>query len=543
MSLRIRLIALVLISAISIVALGASVYFQFKRNASAVDAVFDSSVPALIGVSELESGIKSIQMNAVEVVYASDLGFHESQIQKLPDDMKALDAKLAEQLKYASSEPQKNVIVELQDQFKEYFASINQAVMLRKSGQKDMASADINANATVSLREIQQTLGTLIIEKQRAKQDALQKIAASFRNNIIGLTIAVSVILVLLVAAGTWIYRGIVNPINGMKLAMDEIAETLDFTRRVPIKSNDEIGQSVMAFNKLVETLHAALSEMAGIIKQNEVASLEMHQSAALLELIAENGHSASAEIDSATEQIINLIGDVASNSEGAGELTARSGKEAIENGHTIRSAVDRVHDLTHSVGQAADRVFEMAQAGQNISIVVDEIRLIATQTNLLALNAAIEAARAGEAGRSFSVVADEVRKLAESVAVSTESISSRIKEIQDTSASSSEFMRRVISDMELSMKMVKSAGSGMANIEHYADQVTGTVGTIKQLAVSGLESSGGIVNQVRNIRTLIDDAGKAAVHTKDAAESIRDISLQMANVVERFKLGHAPAF
>jgi methyl-accepting chemotaxis protein len=507
-----------------------------------VDSVFDSSVPALIGVSELASDIKSIHMNAIEVIYASDLKPYEPQLLKLPDDMKVLEEKLASQLKYASNETQKNVIAELQDQFKEYFAGINQALMLRKSGQKEMAAIDISANATVSMHQIQQALGTLIIEKQRAKQESLEKISASFKSNNAWLTVAVLVIAILLASAGSWIYHGIVSPLNNMKMAMHEIAETLDFTRRVPIKNNDEIGQSVMAFNKLVETLDSALSEMAGIIKRNEVASIEMLQSAGVLELISKNGNSASAEIDSATGQIIRLIGDVASNSEGAGELATRSGREATENGQTIRTAVDRVNDLTNSVGQAADRVFEMAKAGQNISIVVDEIKMIATQTNLLALNAAIEAARAGEAGRSFSVVADEVKKLAESVAASTESISSRIKEIQDTSASSSELMRQVISDMDLSMQMVKSAGAAMANIEDYADQVTGTVGTIKQLAVSGLESSGGIANQVKNIRALIDDANNAAARTKCSADSIRGISSHMARVVERFKLGAIPS-
>lgn len=540
MSIRRRLELLIILSMISIIALGVTVYFQFQRNAKIVNAVINRTVPAFQGVAEVESDIKSIQMTAITLVDAPDLKLYDQEMQRLPAAMKALQSKLNAQLQYSDSTTQKKLILEIQDQLKSYFEAVNQAISFSSRDQKDLAAADLSANASVMLQELQQSLATLIVEKERTKNASVAELNVVFKRNITSLAIAIVVVIACLTSLGLWLYRSIVNPLKTMEMTMNEIADTLDFTRRAPVVREDEIGKSIMAFNKLIGTLHSALSEIKSIIQRNEVASVEMHQSAVVLGGIAKQGHSASSEIHTAVEQIEDLIKNIAAGSEEAGILTVKSGREATENSQTIRTTVNRVLELTQSVGLAADRVFALAEAGNNISVVVDEIRKIADQTNLLALNAAIEAARAGEAGRGFAVVADEVRKLAEGVSASTQSISERIKEIQTTSAASTALMRQVVTDMDVSMKMTQSAGLAMSHIEEYAQKVIDTVGKIKHLAASSQTSSTGIVSQVDHIRTLIENANTAANGSKESADNIREISEEMARVVDRFKLGDA---
>jgi methyl-accepting chemotaxis protein len=344
--------------------------------------------------------------------------------------------------------------------------------------------------------------------------------------------------LIVLIAAGVKLYRQISEPLLTMERTMMEISQSLDLTRRVPITRNDEIGQAIVAFNSLLDTLQASLSEMIQIIKNNEVASVEMHRSAIVLASMASNGDSASKEIYSAVMAIQSQIDHITQGTHEAGSLTTESGEKATENGRVIRETVERILALAQSVGTASDQVFALVQAGAKIADVVAEIRQIADQTNLLALNAAIEAARAGDTGRGFAVVADEVRKLAERVAMATESVSVQISEIDATSSTTADLMNRVVADMEKSMDLARSAGSSMGLIEESATKVIGVVDKIQHLVGVGQTSSRNIVEQIDTIQALMGNANSAAAHTRNSADVIRDISARMTTIVDRFKVG-----
>ena len=58
-----------------------------------------------------------------------------------------------------------------------------------------------------------------------------------------------------LVALVMRLHRNIVRPLRAMEGTMADIAASLDFTQRVTVTRNDEIGQSVRAFNSLLDTL------------------------------------------------------------------------------------------------------------------------------------------------------------------------------------------------------------------------------------------------------------------------------------------------
>ncbi len=537
MSIRQRLALLILLSMLSISALGTTVYLQFQRSSHTMEAFVKRTLPAIQGVSDVESDIKTIQLFATTFVYDSDTGLYQQELQALPGQMDDVKAKLQNQLQYTETETQQKLIAQLQAKLDAYFEAVNQAVGFRQANKRGLAIADFGANASILLQEFQQAVTTLKIEHERARNAYVDGLQQSAQLNTKTLVIALGLVICFLLVLGIWLYKSIVTPLSIMESTMNTIANSLDFTCRVPVQRRDEIGNSIQAFNSLIANLHQALTDIRSIIKKNQVASAAMYQSAISLGQVAQQGHGASRAIYAAVNDIGLLIKDIAADTERAVVMTVQSGQEATANSQKIQSTVAQASALSQSVGQAADRVFALAEAGNNISIVVDEIRKIAEQTNLLALNAAIEAARAGESGRGFSVVADEVRKLAEGVATSTRSISERIKEIQNTSVVSTNLMRGVVNDMEDNMALTKSAGTAMNQVEDYSRSVITTVENIQQLVNSTQNVSGEIATQVNHIRLLIDNANAAADHTKHSADSIRHISAQMSEIVARFGL------
>ena len=540
MSIRHRLTLLILLSVLAIMALGATVFLQFQRSSLSLDSFVKRTLPALQGMSEIESNVKSIQLFTTSFIYDSNPDLYQQQLQELPQQMESVRAHLQNQTALTDSETQQKLLAQLQSKLDSYFEAVNQAIGFRQNNQRDLAIADFSANASILLEEFEQSMAALKIEHERTRQAYIDELQNSNKQNTHSLIVALALILTFLLSLGIWLYRSIVSPLKAMEITMNNIANSLDFTQRVPMQRRDEIGNSIQAFNSLLETLQSALSDIRTIIERNQLASAEMHESAISLGQVAQQGYSASGAIHSAVSDIGLLIKDIAADTEKAVVITLQSGEEATANSQKIQSTVDQASALSTSVGQAADRVFALAEAGNNISIVVDEIRKIAEQTNLLALNAAIEAARAGESGRGFSVVADEVRKLAEGVANSTRSISERIKEIQNTSVVSTTLMRGVVKDMDDNMVLTKSAGMAMNQVEEYSRTVISTVDNIKDLVSATQDASGEISMQVEHIRLLIDNANAAANHTKNSAETIRQISGEMSQIVERFRLDAA---
>lgn len=528
---------LVAVAMLAIIVLGITVFMQFERNNRLVDAILERTVPALEELSGLESAVKELQIKGMTFIYSTDSQLSEVLVGKIPDIQASIQNHLDAQLKYADNEKQKLIIDQLDELFTQYVASIHQSIKFKNDGLNDLAIADLESNAGSYQSEMLQTVSTLRVEKLRTNEAAVALFRKNNSDNLIVLSIAMSLALLMVIGCGVWLFRSTVLPAREMEVAMQNISATLDFTRRVPVRHADEIGNSIKSFNRLMDTLQDTLAVMLNVIKRNEVSSVEMHQSSVVLGHIATSGNHSAAEIHKVTLQIQEQIESISASTLEAGLMTKKSGLEAAENAQTIRTAVDQFQSLTNSVSEAASQVFALAKSSNNISLVVEEIRKIAEQTNLLALNAAIEAARAGEKGRGFAVVADEVRKLAGRSTALTNSISQQTESINQSSSSATEMMNKVIAEMNVTMSLADSAGAAMHTIEAYSQNVIVMVEKIKGLASNSQHSSREIVAQVGNVTELIQSSNIAANNTKQAADTICDISAQMSEVVTRFKI------
>jgi methyl-accepting chemotaxis protein len=349
-----------------------------------------------------------------------------------------------------------------------------------------------------------------------------QKLANNNWDSIITLVKIILSVLIVIVLLAVFIANRLDKKIMVVFDKFKQIASG-DLTTRLDYNGNDELGQIVAKFNKMIDAQQDILGKVLSSVE--EISSYSQQLSAS-----AEQGNATTAETSENINQMTKAIEEIATSSEEVTTL-AQNAHQKTENGETkINKAVSKIDNIDQAVGEAEEIINDLDDASRQVGEIVDMITQIAEETNLLALNASIEAARAGEAGQGFAVVADEIKELADETAGATEKAIKLIETTQQKSQDGLAAINKVTEKTESGKEVIKETGESFEGI---SDVVEDTSAYTEEVTASTEELTANR-EAVNNSTAEIENMSS---EISNSAQRLAEMAQQLNALVDKYKI------
>lgn len=264
MTIRQRITLLVVLMFIALAAIGGYAVYQTRSGAAEVRKVTEGVVPSALASADLVALVKDVQLATMTLVYAPDGNIVAQARDDLQAKEAALRAALQVQATRANSHAQAGLVAQAKEAVDSYVEAIGQTTDMKLAGKNELAQAFLFANVASYRDVLEKIVETLRIEKNREKDAAITVLNGKLATTATAIGAVSGIAIVVLTAIGMLLYRQITRPLTRMQAEMSEIAASQDFTRRVPVGRMDEIGHSVVAFNRMIEKIQ----ENAALLKQ-----------------------------------------------------------------------------------------------------------------------------------------------------------------------------------------------------------------------------------------------------------------------------------
>ncbi len=372
---------------------------------------------------------------------------------------------------------------------------------------------------------------TLVAAKRVEADAATQK-------QIIGIVILCSFAMGITIVICFFAVTHTVKPLNQVVNALTEISHGEgDLTRRLDVKTNDEIGKLAEEFNLFASSIQILVCSVADNAEGIGRSSIDLKKATQRTSGRIDQQEKETHIVVTAVTQMNQTSVEISQRTSDAAAAAQQASEDATAGHAVIDSVISVIRELAGNIQNTTGLVDRLKNESQEIANITSMISGIAAQTNLLALNASIEAARAGEQGRGFAVVADEVRSLANQTHESTENIRQMISGLQQETETVFKSMELIQGSSTLSIDKMSTANASFSAIAESVDSISDMT---TQVAVA-LEEQTSVTEEVaRNmvrISEITEESAGEAKHIADASEGLSDSGERLVSLVNKFKI------
>lgn len=511
-----------------------SAYEEKLTSITAIDEKVDASMEAkTIMVEQVALAEEYMSTESL-----ADTGHLRKKFKEKDSEFDTLEALLTEDIKQEHQD--------LGELAKELFDHHDETLKMLAETKKHMALVDeYSEKADLTMDKVEELAG----KNMDFAMDIADNASVKATRSIIGITI---VGFVLGIGFGFFLSRSITKPVQGVVNSLTDLSQGEgDLTTRLPVLTQDEIGQLSKRFNEFMEKLHQMITEISQGVATLSKSSSEMASGAEDMFNSSEQTSDKANTVSAASEEMTANMDSVAAAMEqsstnvntvaSAAEEMNSTITEIARNAETAREvAVNAVSKVTEST----EKMNELGGAANAIGKVVETITDISEQVNLLSLNATIEAARAGEAGKGFAVVASEIKDLAKQTSEASMDIKTKIESIQissEGSLSSMEEISKVISDVNDIVSTIATAveeqSSATSEISENISQASVGIEEVNENVNQSSSVAAEITRDISDVNQSSSEIAERSNQVKLGADDLSQLAVKLDQMVCRFKI------